>query len=243
MDFINGLFAFLSLIFFVCLIIALIKPGIFKIQTRPKAFFIFTAAIIVSLIVFGVTMSDETRARIDAENKAAQQKQAAEKEQARIEAENKVKEQARIDNEKQAEEKKQAEELVSNQTVKIEPPVIDTPPAEQKNIESTPSLTRPQLNAVRSANQYLSVAGFSRKGLIDQLSSEYGDGYSKADATAAVDSLSIDWNEQAVRSANQYLSISGFSCNGLIEQLSADAGDKYTKKQASYGAQQAGACS
>lgn len=104
------------------------------------------------------------------------------------------------------------------------------------------NLTGPQNNAVRSANQYLSFQGFSRIGLIEQLSSEFGDGYEVTDATVAVNSLSIDWNEQAVRSARQYLSMMGFSCNGLIEQLSSSAGDGYTVSQATYGAQQAGAC-
>lgn len=104
------------------------------------------------------------------------------------------------------------------------------------------SLTGPQKNAVRSAKQYLSLQGFSRDGLIQQLSSSYGDGYRVADATAAVDSLNIDWNKQAVRSAKQYLDLQGFSCNGLIQQLSASAGDKFTKSEAKYGAQQAGAC-
>ena len=36
------------------------------------------------------------------------------------------------------------------------------------------SLTGPQKNAVRSAQQYITVQGFSRNGLIEQLSSEYG---------------------------------------------------------------------
>ncbi len=84
--------------------------------------------------------------------------------------------------------------------------------------------------------------GFSREGLIGQLSSSYGDGYSVADATAAVDSLNVDWNSQALRSAKQYLKMMGFSCSGLINQLSSDAGDKYTKGQATYAAQQSGAC-
>lgn len=104
------------------------------------------------------------------------------------------------------------------------------------------SLTGPQKNAVRSAKQYLSVQGFSRDGLVQQLSSDYGDGYKVTDATVAVDSLNIDWNKQAVRSAKQYLSIQGFSCKGLVEQLSSSYGDKYTVSQATYGAQQAGAC-
>jgi len=103
-------------------------------------------------------------------------------------------------------------------------------------------LTGPQENAVRSANSYLSFKGFSRDGLIEQLSSQYGDGYSVADATAAVDSLTVDWNAQAVKSAEQYLQMMGFSCTGLIEQLSSEYGDKFTVDQATYAAQQAGAC-
>ena len=97
-------------------------------------------------------------------------------------------------------------------------------------------------NAARSAQQYLDMTGFSRRGLIEQLSSDAGNGYSVADATAAVDSLMVDWNQQAARSAKQYLDMTGFSCSGLIEQLSSDAGSKYTKDQARYGAEQAGAC-
>lgn len=104
------------------------------------------------------------------------------------------------------------------------------------------SLTAAQENAVRSAQQYLSMTGFSRKGLIQQLSSAAGDGYSVADATAAVDSLNVDWNENAAKSAKQYLDMTGFSCKGLIQQLSSSAGDKYTVAQATYGARKAGAC-
>ena len=103
-------------------------------------------------------------------------------------------------------------------------------------------LTPPQINAVRSAEQYLSMSGFSKAGLIEQLSSDAGEGYSLADAKAAVDSLSVDWNENAAKSAKQYLDMSGFSCKGLIEQLSSSAGDKYTIAQATYGARAAGAC-
>ena len=104
------------------------------------------------------------------------------------------------------------------------------------------SLSGPQKNAVRSAKSYLAFQAFSRDGLIDQLSSEYGDGYSVTDATKAVDSLSVNWNAQAVKSAKQYLDMMGFSCSGLVEQLSSSAGDQYTRTQAMYGAQQAGAC-
>jgi hypothetical protein len=112
---------------------------------------------------------------------------------------------------------------------------------EEEDVERG-GLTPAQANAVRSAEQYLSMTGFSRDGLIQQLSSSAGDGYSVADATAAVDSLTVDWNENAAKSARQYLNMSGFSCQGLIEQLSSRAGDKYTVAQATYGAREAGAC-
>src|SRR5450830_1116864 len=102
--------------------------------------------------------------------------------------------------------------------------------------------TGPQNNAVRSAKLYLTMQGFSRMGLVQQLSSDAGDGYKIKDAMIAVDSLNIDWNQQAVRSAKLYLSMQGMSCKGLIQQLSSSAGDGYTSSQATYGAKQAGAC-
>lgn len=104
------------------------------------------------------------------------------------------------------------------------------------------NMTGPQKNAVKSAQQYISMQGFSRAGLIEQLSSEYGEAYEISDATVAVDSLNIDWNKQAVRSAKQYLRMQGFSCKGLIQQLSSSAGEKYTINQATYGAKQTEAC-
>ncbi|MER8077492.1 Ltp family lipoprotein [Acinetobacter pittii] len=109
--------------------------------------------------------------------------------------------------------------------------------------QETSIFTAPQLNAIRSAKAYLDYTFFSRKGLIDQLSSRHGDNYNVNDATIAVDSLNIDWNQQAVGSAKDYLDFQGFSCKGLIDQLSSKHGSKYTVEQATYGVQQAGACS
>ncbi|PWV60420.1 host cell surface-exposed lipoprotein [Pantoea ananatis] len=103
-------------------------------------------------------------------------------------------------------------------------------------------LTGPQNNAARTAKQYLSMSGFSRDGLIQQLSSDAGDGFEISDATVAVDSLNVDWNHQAVKSAKQYLSMMGFSCKGLINQLSSSSGDQFTVEQATHGAKQSGGC-
>lgn len=114
--------------------------------------------------------------------------------------------------------------------------------AETEVVAEDNGMTSQQKNAVRSAKNYISIQGFSRDGLINQLSSDAGDGYNIDDATVAVDSLGTDYNKQAGRSAENYLGIQGFSCDGLINQLSSPAGDKYTKEQAEYGAKLAGAC-
>lgn len=119
---------------------------------------------------------------------------------------------------------------------------VSSPVKSVQKQQSSNELTRSQRNAVRSAKQYLLMQGFSRRGLIQQLSADFGDGYKVADATKAIDSLNVDWNEEAVRSAKQYLSMQGFSCRGLIEQLSSSIGDGYTVSEATYGAEHAGAC-
>jgi colicin import membrane protein len=99
---------------------------------------------------------------------------------------------------------------------------------------SSASETRSQENARESAESYLDVSAFSRKGLIEQLEFE---GFSEADATYGVDSLNVDWNEQAAKSAESYLEFSSFSRKGLIDQLIFEG---FTKAQAEYGVAQTG---
>jgi hypothetical protein len=95
--------------------------------------------------------------------------------------------------------------------------------------ESFSSETSGQENAREQAENYLDTSAFSRKGLIDQL--EY-EGYSTADATYAVDAITVDWSEQAALKAEQYLDTSSFSRSGLLDQLLYEG---FTRAQASYG--------
>lgn len=112
--------------------------------------------------------------------------------------------------------------LLATPAPALAPPVAFTPARQP--------LSSSQRNATRAAEQYLELSGFSRSGLIDQL--EY-EGYSTEDATFAVDSLNVDWNEQAVRCAEQYLELTPFSLSGLIDQLVYEG---FTYEQATYGA-------
>lgn len=109
-----------------------------------------------------------------------------------------------------------------------------------KTEKAKPKMTKSQAQAVRAADNYLDFAGFSREGLIHQLSSDAGDKFSEKDATFAVDSLDANWNKQAVRAAKAYLDYTGYSRAGLIHQLSSKYGDRFTPKQAKFAADKVG---
>lgn len=101
---------------------------------------------------------------------------------------------------------------------------------------ASPSMTGSQQQAVDAAEGYLSDGqGFSKQGLVSQLTSSAGDGFSKPDAEFAINYLKPDWDAQAVDSATGYLTGGqGFSEQGLLHQLTATAGEGFTQAQAEY---------
>ena len=58
------------------------------------------------------------------------------------------------------------------------------------------------------------------------------EGFSTADATYAVDAVTVDWNEQAALKAKEYLDQQSFSRSGLQEQLEFEG---FTPAQAAHG--------
>lgn len=112
-------------------------------------------------------------------------------------------------------------------TEQAEPATVKETPIVEESAE--PELTMGQKNAIKKAESYLDYSSFSRSGLIEQLEFE---GFDTADAEFAVDSLNVDWNEQAAKKAESYLNYSSFSRSGLIEQLEFEG---FTSEQAEYG--------
>lgn len=94
------------------------------------------------------------------------------------------------------------------------------------------NLSTERASALQMAHNYLRSSAFSRTGLIEQL--EY-EGFSKDDATYAVDNCGADWKAQAALMAKQYRKSSAFSHKGLVEQLEYEG---FTPEQAEYGATQ-----
>lgn len=107
-----------------------------------------------------------------------------------------------------------------------------------------PQFTAAQAQALDSALGYLTDGqGFSKAGLISQLHSPYGNGYSMRLARWAVDRLSSAhlWRQQAVISAKGYMADGqGFSYSSLVQQLDSPYGSQFTYAQAEYAARKAG---
>jgi hypothetical protein len=97
-------------------------------------------------------------------------------------------------------------------------------------------MTDAQQQAVDAAESYLSEGqGFSDQGLLQQLTSSAGNGFSDSDAEFAINDLNPNWDAQAVDAANGYLSEGqGFSDQGLLQQLTSSAGDGFCEAQAEY---------
>lgn len=112
--------------------------------------------------------------------------------------------------------------------------------AKKDKADDGPKLTTSQENAVDSAEGYLDFGHFSKAGLIRQLSSEYGEGFSKADAKFAADHVDVDWKAEAAEAAESYMSTGSFSRAGLTRQLTSEYGEGFTEAQAEHGVTQVG---
>ncbi|MCR4941071.1 MAG: Ltp family lipoprotein, partial [Treponemataceae bacterium] len=106
---------------------------------------------------------------------------------------------------------------------------------ETKGTPDDPSTwTMGQKQALKSAESYLNFSSFSKKGLYEQLSSEYGEGFTRDEAQFAVDHVKVNWKQEALESAESYLSFGSFSKKGLFDQLTSEYGEAFTKEEAQY---------
>jgi hypothetical protein len=97
-------------------------------------------------------------------------------------------------------------------------------------------MTTAQQQAVDAAESYLNLGqGFSEQGLLQQLTSSAGSGFSKSDAEFAINYVHPNWDQQADDAAKSYLDLGqGFSEQGLLQQLTSSAGGGFTQAQAEF---------
>lgn len=98
---------------------------------------------------------------------------------------------------------------------------------------ATRGVSREYANALRAAKTYLRIMPFSKKGLYQQLTSRYGNRFSKAAGNYAVNHVGANWRQQAVRAGRQYLNM-GLSREAVRQQLKSPYGEQFTKAEADY---------
>lgn len=89
-------------------------------------------------------------------------------------------------------------------------------------------------NALKKAELYSSTLHMSKRGIYDQLTSEYGENFPADAAQYAIDNMKADWNANALAKAKTYQSTLNMSKNAIYDQLISEYGEKFTKEEAQY---------
>jgi hypothetical protein len=77
----------------------------------------------------------------------------------------------------------------------------------------------------------------SKKGVYDQLVSEYGGQFKPEAAQYAIDNIKADWNANALASAKSYQDTMNMSPAAIRDQLVSPYGGQFTESEADYAIQ------
>lgn len=111
----------------------------------------------------------------------------------------------------------------------VQESVTPRPQAVTVTLDPMAGISLGRRNAIKSAQSYLKLTSFSRKGLVDQLRYE---GYTDDEAVFAVDFLEPDFYAEAAEAAASYLRLTSFSKTGLYDQLIYEG---FSEDEAAYG--------
>lgn len=97
-----------------------------------------------------------------------------------------------------------------------------------------PDVPQEYQNALKSAESYSDVFHMSKKGIYDQLTSEYGDNFPAEAAQYAVDNLDVDYKQNALACAQNYYTEMAMSKQEVYDQLVSEYGEQFTTEEADY---------
>ena len=89
-------------------------------------------------------------------------------------------------------------------------------------------------NALKKAETYSEMMHMSKKGIYDQLASEYGEKFDADAAQYAIDNVTADWNANALAKAKEYQKTLAMSKSAIYDQLTSEYGEKFTAEEAQY---------
>ena len=94
--------------------------------------------------------------------------------------------------------------------------------------------TQSELNALSKAQSYSDRQYMSKKGLYQQLTSQYGEGFTAEEAQYAIEHVKADWKYNALQKAQSYSDRQYMSKKGLYQQLTSQYGEGFTAEEAQY---------
>lgn len=112
----------------------------------------------------------------------------------------------------------------------------------QTNIKEEQSATVPAVpaeykSALNKATSYVNTMHMSKKGVYDQLVSEYAEKFSPEAAQYAIDNVKANWNANALAKAKNYQGQMNMSPAAIRDQLVSSYGEKFTEAEADYAIQ------
>jgi len=134
-----------------------------------------------------------------------------------------------------AQQESTAAEVVAKATT-AEVVAKTTAATKEASKQTVASVSTEYKNALAKAKTYSQTMYMSKRGLYDQLTSQYGEKFSSEAAQYAIDNVNADWNGNALKKATQYQS-KNMSSSAIYDQLISDYGEKFTSDEATYAIQ------
>jgi hypothetical protein len=111
----------------------------------------------------------------------------------------------------------------------------ETEKAQEQTAKSqTQSVPTEYKSALNKAKSYSDMLHMSKKGIYDQLVSEYGENFSADAAQYAVDNLQANYKANALKTAENYQDMMDMSPASIYEQLVSEYGEQFTAEEAQY---------
>ena len=126
----------------------------------------------------------------------------------------------------------------SSDTTKVNSDAVDTSgQAEQTTESNEPDVPAEHKAALNKATTYASTMNMSKKGVYDQLVSDFGEKFTPEAAQYAIDNVKADWNANALAKAKTYQDKMSMSPAAIRDQLISANGEKFTEAEADYAVQ------
>ncbi|MFH1946944.1 MAG: Ltp family lipoprotein [Candidatus Magasanikbacteria bacterium] len=232
----QNLFGLLFLASFICLIIGLIKPTIFGKfikgeLTKKRVGKIFGISTVAFFILIGVTAETPKKT-----NEQTVQQPVVENTEV-VEKNKNENSDSVVVEETQTDTTPTPAKKETKTTPEATPEPTPTPASvqvEQEIKDKTESVPAEYKSALNKATLYANTMNMSKKGVYDQLVSEYGEKFSVDATQYAIDNVKADWNVNALAKAKTYQDTMDMSPANIHDQLISEYGEQFTQSEADY---------